>query len=75
MSIRASVIAGRLVVDVPTSLPDGTVVELVADDAGDGLAPDDVRRLNDALARSVADASAGRTFDASEVLRRVRARR
>lgn len=75
MSIRASVIAGRLVVDVPTSLPEGTGVDLVADDAGDGLSPDDVHRLNEALARSAADASAGRTADAGEVLRRVSARR
>ena len=36
-SLRARVQNGRLVLDEPTGLPDGTVVDLVADDEGDDL--------------------------------------
>lgn len=75
MSIRASVIAGRLVVAQETTLPEGTVLDLVADDEGDDLLPDDVRRLNEALERSIAQVAAGQTADASEVLRRLSDRR
>jgi hypothetical protein len=36
-TIRARVRNGRLIVDEPTSLPEGTELELVVDDAGDTL--------------------------------------
>jgi len=35
--LRARVEKGRLVLDEPTTLPEGTVVDLVADDEGDDL--------------------------------------
>jgi hypothetical protein len=35
--IRARVVNGRLQVDAPTSLPEGTVLNLVVDDEGDDL--------------------------------------
>jgi len=37
MTIKATVKAGRLVVDEPTNLPDGTEVELLPLDPGDWL--------------------------------------
>jgi hypothetical protein len=36
-SLRARVEKGRLVLDEPTTLPEGTVIDLVADDEGDDL--------------------------------------
>jgi hypothetical protein len=36
-AIRARVENGRLLVDEPTSLPEGTVLDLVVDDEGDSL--------------------------------------
>ena len=35
-TIRARVRNGRLIVDEPTDLPEGTELDLVIDDAGDG---------------------------------------
>lgn len=35
--LRARVENGRLVLDEPTTLPEGTVIDLVADDEGDDL--------------------------------------
>ena len=40
--VRARVKNGRLIVDEPTSLPEGTVLDLVFDDEGDDL--DDAER-------------------------------
>ncbi|HEX5054733.1 MAG TPA: hypothetical protein VFZ65_23355 [Planctomycetota bacterium] len=40
--VRARVQNGRLIVDEPTSLPEGTVIDLVMDDEGDDL--DDAER-------------------------------
>jgi len=75
MSVRATVRNGRLIVDQPTELPEGTVLDLVVDDEGDQL--DDVEReaLNAAISRSLAQADAGRTASAEEILQRLRARR
>ena len=41
-AIRAKVQNGRLLLDAPTDLPDGTVLDLVVDDEGDDL--DEVER-------------------------------
>ena len=37
MSIRAKVASGRIIVDQPTLLPEGTTMNLVVDDEGDEL--------------------------------------
>jgi hypothetical protein len=50
--LRAQVNKGRLVLDEPTSLPEGTVIDLVADDEGDDLTEAERRALHDALAAS-----------------------
>ena len=47
--LRARVEKGRLVLDEPTTLPEGTVVELVADDEGDDLNDAERRALHEAL--------------------------
>lgn len=75
MSVRASVIAGRLVIDEQTDLPEGTVLDLVLDDEGDNLDETSRAALHRALGASHRQAKAGQTRDASEILRELRARR
>jgi hypothetical protein len=74
MTIKATVRDGRLVVDEPTTLPEGTEVELLPLDPGDWL--DDANRaaLHTALVQSDAEVAAGRLIDAADVLRGLRAR-
>jgi hypothetical protein len=74
MTIKATVKAGRLVVDEPTSLPDGTEVELLPLDPGDWLDDDDRAALHKALRDSDADVAAGRLVDAEDVLKELRSR-
>jgi hypothetical protein len=75
MSIRASVVAGRLVVDEQTDLPEGTVLDLVLDDEGDNLDEAARAALQRALNVSHQQARAGQTREAAEILRELRARR
>ncbi len=70
--IRARVRNGRLIVDEPTTLPDGTELTLVADDGGDDLDEADGRELDAALAEAEADVVAGRVIPAADVLRALR---
>lgn len=74
MTIKARVHAGRLVVDEPTSLPEGTEVVLLPLDPGDWLDDADRVALHAALAQSEADVAAGRLIDASDVIKGLRAR-
>jgi len=69
VTIKARVTAGRLVVDEPTDLPEGTEVELLALDPGDWLDEADRAALHAALAESDADVAEGRLVDADEILR------
>jgi hypothetical protein len=74
MTIKAYVRAGRLVVDEPTTLPEGTEVELLPLDPGDWLDDADRAALHTALAQSQADIAAGGLIDAADVLKKLRAR-
>jgi hypothetical protein len=74
MTIKARVTAGRLVVDEPTNLPDGTEMELLPLDPGDWLDDADRAALHKALRDSDADVAAGRLVDAEEILRELRSR-
>jgi hypothetical protein len=71
---KARVSRGRLVLDEPTSLPEGTVVDLVADDEGDDLTDDERRALHDALTTSWTSAEAGHLRPASAILDELRRR-
>ena len=73
--LRARVEKGRLVLDEPTTLPDGTVVELVAADEGDDLTDEERRALHEALSASWTSAEAGRVRPASTILDELRQRR
>jgi hypothetical protein len=73
--LQARVEKGRLVLDEPTTLPEGTIVDLVVDDEGDDLMADERRALHDALAASWKSAEAGRLRPASDSLARLRTSR
>jgi hypothetical protein len=73
--LRARVENGRLVLDEPTTLPDGTVIDLVADDDGDDLTDDERRALHETLLESWKSAEAGRLRPASAILDELRRRR
>ena len=64
--------AGRLVLDEPTELPEGAVVELLPLDAGDWLDEADRAALHTALLESSVDIADGRLVDAEDVLRELR---
>ena len=72
MTLKARVHNGRLVVDKPTYLPEGTEVELLPLDPGDWLEDEDRAALHRALAASGLDVEAGRVVDAGEILHELR---
>jgi hypothetical protein len=70
---KAHVHNGRLVLDEPTDLPEGTEVRLsIADD--DEMNDEERARLHAALERSMAQAKAGKLTDGDIVLGRLFAR-
>lgn len=78
-ALRAHVKDGRLLLDEPTDLPNGEVVELVPLDdvlagGGDYLDAEERERLHASIDRGLAEARAGRTTDAGEVIAELRAR-
>jgi hypothetical protein len=72
MTLKARVQKGRLVMDEPTELPEGTEIALLPLDPGDWLDAEDRAALHRALAASQEDVEAGRLIDAEEVLRELR---
>jgi hypothetical protein len=72
---RARVQNGRLVIDEPTDLPEGTVLDLVVDDEGDNLTDEERAALHEAIEESLDDAKAGRGRPAADVIRDLRRRR
>jgi hypothetical protein len=60
--LRATVRNGRIVIDEPTTLPDGHEVELcILND--DGMSDDERRRLHASISRGIRDGRAGREMD------------
>jgi hypothetical protein len=57
--LRERVEKGRLVLDEPTTLPDGTIIDLVADDEGDDLTDEERSALHEALSTSWKSAEGG----------------
>lgn len=70
--LRAKVVNGRLLVDEPTTLPDGTEVDLTVADDGDDLDDDERTALHAALDVAWASARVGRTNDAQDMIRKLR---
>ena len=71
--LKAVVRNGRLVVDEPTELPDGTELELVA--VEDDLSPAQRDELMRAIDEGAADIARGDYIDGSELIAQLRARR
>lgn len=71
--VRARVRDGRLTLDEPTDLPEGTEIELIAA-AGDELTDDDRAALNRALELSMQQAKVGNVRPASEIIDEIRRR-
>ncbi len=74
MTIKGRVKAGRLVVNEPTDLPDGTELDLLPLDPGDWLDEADRAALHKALRDSNVDVAAGRLVDAEDILKELRSR-
>jgi hypothetical protein len=74
MTLTARLKGGRLVVDEPTDLPEGTEVELLPLDPVDWLDEDDRAAVHQALKDSDEDVKAGRLVDADVILRKLRSR-
>lgn len=72
LTLKARVHRGRLTLDEPVDLPDGTEVDLVLADNGDSLDEEDRARLHAALDRSAAQFQAGQGVPADEALRQIR---
>jgi hypothetical protein len=78
--LKAHVHNGRLVLDEPTDLPEGEVIELVPLDealagGSDGLDEGERARLHEALHESIEQMKAGQTIDAAEALADLRTHR
>ena len=71
-TLKAQVRGGRLLLDEPTDLPEGSEVELVIADEGDDLDDTDRAQLHAALRRSEGELQAEYGIDAEEALARLR---
>lgn len=69
--LKAHVKNGRLVMDEPTDLPEGEVVELVLID--DGMDDDDRAALHESIRESIEQMERGELIDGEEALARLRA--
>ena len=74
MVIKGRVHDGRLIVDEPSDLPDGTELELVPLEPEDLMDEEEREALHKALAESQEDIKAGRLVDAADVLKGLRSR-
>ncbi len=71
-SLRARVKNGRLHLDEPTSLPDGTTLDLVLDDEGDDLTQRERMVLDRAIERAWASARKGKLRPAHHLINDLR---
>jgi len=68
-ALKAHVVKGQIILDEPTELPEGAVVQVHLYDAqGDALNDDDRAALHDSLRRGIAQADTGTLIDADVVL-------
>jgi hypothetical protein len=78
--LKAHVKNGRLVLDEPTDLPEGEVIELMRVDdvlanGGDDLDEEERERLHESLREGIRQMKAGETIDAAEAMAELRAHR
>ena len=72
--LKAQVKNGRLILNEPTNLPEGHVVDLVPIDEGDDLDDEERAALHRSLERSVEQYKAGQFVDGDAVLGKLGAR-
>lgn len=75
LAFKARVRHGRLVLDEPTDLPEGTEIDLVPADDGDELNDEERAALHASLDAAAEEIRAGRLIDGEQVLAELRARR
>ena len=78
--LKAHVHKGRLVLDEPTDLPEGEIVELVPlrdilDDDADGLDDEERARLHESLVESFEQIKRGEAIDGPQALAEILAHR
>jgi hypothetical protein len=73
-SLRAKVKDGRLILNEPTNLPDGTTPDLVLDDEGDDLTVSERKVLDDAIAKAWGSPKSGKLLPADQLIADLRAR-
>jgi hypothetical protein len=73
--LRGHVEKGRLVLDEPTTLPEGAIVDLVADAEDNDLTDDERRALPEALSASWKPSEEGRVRPGEVILVELRQRR
>jgi hypothetical protein len=72
-ALKAHVVNGKIVVDEPVDLPDGSEVRVyLYDAAAEGMSADERAALEQRLERSMAQADAGTLIDADDVLDELR---
>ncbi len=74
-ALRARVQNGRIVLDEPTELPDGTVLELVPGVEVDDLPEEDREKLHAAIRRGLEQGRRGEARPMDEALADIRTRR
>ena len=72
-AVKAHVKNGRLIVDEPTDLPEGTVVPLEIADDWDDLDDEERAALHESLRESVEQMKAGQTIDIEQALAELQA--
>jgi hypothetical protein len=72
-TLRGHVESGRIIVDEPMDLPDGTEVEIAVADSDD-MTPEERAELDASIDRGLEQAARGEGLPAEEFLRRLRAR-
>ena len=73
-AVKALVKNGRLILDEPTDLPEGTVVPLDIADDWDDLDDEERAALHESIREGFEDAKAGRTIDAEQWAAELRSR-
>ena len=72
--MKAIVQGGRLRLNEPSSLAEGTTLDLVLDDEGDDLGATERSALHDAISRAWASAKSGRVRSGQVVIETLRSR-
>jgi hypothetical protein len=72
MVLRARVLNGRITLDQPTDLPEGTELDLVPLDDEDELEDEDRKRLVAAIREGIAQARRGEGISVDELFARLR---